>query len=249
MQNCFEAKRWQRKAAAWLFPERCIFCNRVIPSLTLSCEDCKADLSLIFPPLCSFCGAAKADCVCEHHRHRFDRVVAPFYSEGAVHNGLVRLKQFDDPYAIGFFADQMVAVCRREYGNETVSVVTSVPMTASKRYERGYNQSERLAQAVAERLALPYATLLTKLYETRAQKSMHAWERAGNVLGVFDVPNREMVCGKTVLLVDDLVTTAATADECAKMLKLYGAQRVLLLAAGIRRARKSQGETHSNENQ
>lgn len=246
MRDCSKAKRWGRQAAAWLFPERCIFCNRVIPPLTLSCEECKDDLSVIVPPLCPLCGASKADCACERHRHRFDRVAAPFYSEGAVHSGLVRLKRFDDPYAIGFFADQMAAVCRREYSNEALSVVTSVPMTASKRYERGYNQGERLAQAVAERLALPYVALLAKIYETRAQKTLHAWERAGNVLGVFDVPNPEAVCGKTVLLVDDLVTTAATADECAKMLKLYGAQRVLLLTAGIRRMGESAPKTASN---
>ncbi len=141
----------------------------------------------------------------------------------------------DDPRAIQFFAEQMAAVYHREYGTEQPAVVAAIPMTRRARFERGYNQSELLARAVAQRIGVPYEDVLAKVYETPSQKSVHGWQRAGNVLGAFDVTRADGLRGKTVLLVDDVCTTGATADECAKMLKLYGVKRVLLLAATIRR--------------
>lgn len=222
------------KAIAVLFPERCIFCNTVIPSLTLCCDACREDILLIKPPLCRLCGMAKADCECRKRRHKYDRVVAPFYSDGAVYQGILRLKRIDDPQAIAYFADQTATVIRREFAEESPSVVTAVPMLKSERYDRGYNQSELLAKAVADRLGLPYCAVLEKQYATKPQKSLSAWQRSGNVLGVYDVTDTAAVADKCVLLIDDVLTTGATTDECAKMLKLYGASRVLCATVAIR---------------
>ena len=161
-------------------------------------------------------------------------MAAPFYSDGAVYQGLLRLKRFDDPQAIAYFANQMAAVIRREFAEESPCVVTAVPMLTSERYDRGYNQSELLAKAVAKRLNLPYQPVLTKCYATKPQKSLSAWQRSGNVLGVYDVIHTAEIANKCVLLIDDVLTTGATTDECAKMLKLYGASRVLCAAVAIR---------------
>ncbi|MBR2405843.1 MAG: ComF family protein [Clostridia bacterium] len=235
MPLSMKAKRLWLRVIAWLFPERCIFCDEPIPSLTLCCEDCRRELLLIKPPLCPYCGMSKTDCNCRRRRHRYDRVAAPFYSDGAAHEGLLRLKRIDDPQAIAYFADQMAATVRREYGEESLHVAAAVPMMTADRYERGYNQSELLAKAVAERLGIPYVAVLTKCYATQPQKALSAWERAGNVLGAYDVEQASLIVDKTVLLVDDVLTTGATTDECAKMLKLYGAARVLCVTAAIRR--------------
>ena len=232
--------RLWRRAVAWVFPERCIFCDKAIPSMTLCCDDCRREILLIKPPLCPYCGMSKADCECRRRRHRYDRVAAPFYSNGAVYEGLLRLKRVDDPLAIGYFADQIAAVFRREFPEEHPRLVTTIPMMKQDRFERGYNQSELLAQAVAERLNIPYRAVMTKLYPTKPQKSLHAWQRAGNVLGVFDVVDDTDLFDSTVLLIDDVLTTGATTDECAKMLKLYGAKRVLCMTAAIRRDLKKE---------
>ncbi len=237
-------RRWSRRRKLWLriaaviWPERCVFCGKVIPSLTVCCEECRREILLIKPPLCRYCGMAKADCDCHNHRHRFDRIVAPFYSDGVVYEGLLRLKRFDDPLGIEYFADQIAAAVRREFENEIPHVVTAVPMHAKDEYERGYNQGELLAKEVAVRLNLPYQRLLTKCYRTKPQKTMAAWQRAGNVLGVYDVTDKAAVEYRTVLLIDDVFTTGATVDECAKMLKLYGAERVLCAAAALRKTEK-----------
>lgn len=228
--------RLWRKVAAWLFPERCIFCDEAIPALTLCCDRCRSDIEVIHPPLCVFCGMSKTDCSCKRHRHRYDRIAAPFYCDGAIYQGILRLKRRDDPLAIDYFADQMAAVVRREFHTQQPSLITAVPMMTDAVYDRGYNQSILLAQSLAKRMNIPFRAVLTKLYATKPQKSLHAWQRAGNVLGVFDVTDGAAVCGKTVLLVDDVLTTGATTDECAKMLKLYGADCVLCVTAAIRRS-------------
>jgi len=72
---------------------------------------------------------------------------------------------------------------------------------------------------------------LVKLYETRAQRTLKAGERSGNLAGVFDVTDPRRVRGKTVLLCDDIITTGTTLNECARMLLLNGAEEVLCLTA------------------
>lgn len=227
-------QRWKALLSA-LYPDRCIFCGRVIPPLSLCCDRCRRTIRVIKPPLCRYCGKTKGKCGCKRHRHIYDSMIAPFYSdEGAVHQGLIRLKRRDDPRAIDYFADQMAATFRREFGESVPHAVTFVPITRAAREERGYNQSELLATALAKRLNVPCEPLLTKLYETKPQKELAAWQRSGNVLGVFDVPDREAVAGKVIVLVDDVLTTGATLDECCKMLKICGALRVFCAAVAIR---------------
>ena len=86
--------------------------------------------------------------------------------------------------------------------------------------------------------------VLTKLYDTAMQKRMtQRMRRTGNVLGVFDV-TEETVREKTLLLVDDVMTSGSTLNECAKMLKLYGAKRVLAVTLAIR---KQQTKTDESE--
>ena len=82
---------------------------------------------------------------------------------------------------------------------------------------------------------MPLWAALRKVQQTRPQKQLSAEQRSGNVLGVFDAAPDMALAGKRLLLVDDLMTTGATAGECAKVLKLYGAERVVLLAAAITR--------------
>lgn len=235
-------KQLYRRIVALMWPERCIFCGEPISALTLCCDACRAEVTPIRPPICPQCGKSREDCACGGHRHRYDRVASPFYCSAAVHRGIVRLKRWDDPLAVGFFAEQMEAVVRREFRNETIDAVTFIPMTARDRRNRGYNQGELLARALAKRLSLPLVAALEKCYQTKSQKFLSAVERSGNVLGAFDVRRNVEVDGKTWLLVDDVITTGATVDECAKMLKLYGARRVLCVTASVRRRGESEDE-------
>ncbi len=215
----------------FFFPQRCIFCNEVIEPHSLCCETCAATVHPIAPPLCSYCGANRKDCSCGKHHHLYKRVVAPFYYRDAVRNGVLRLKQFDDPRAIDYFSRHMAAVLRREFPELPFDVIGYMPMTDAACRKRQYNQSELLAKAVGKKVALPVESLLKKLYETRPQKRLKLWQRKGNVLGVFDIARP--VPGERILLVDDLLTTGASLDECCKMLLLGGAQSVTVLTIAV----------------
>ncbi len=236
-------KQLRRRLTALLWPERCVFCGEPIPALTLCCDTCRETVHPIRPPICALCGKSRENCACGRRRHRYDRLASPFYCNGAVHRGILRLKRWDDPLAISFFADQMAAVVRREFGGEMIDMLSFIPMTARDYRERGYNQGELLATSLGLRLSLPVVSALVKCYQTQPQKFLTAVQRSGNVLGAFDVKGGINVRGKTVLLVDDVITTGATVDECAKMLKIYGAKRVLCVTAAIRRRDEDAEET------
>ena len=94
---------------------------------------------------------------------------------------------------------------------------------------RGYDQAAALAKALAAQIGVAYEPLLVKLTHTEPQKELSAVRRRGNLLGVFDVVGE--VSSRTVLLVDDVITTGSTLDECAKILKLYGADEVYAVTA------------------
>ena len=107
-----------------------------------------------------------------------------------------------------------------------------VPMTASARRRRGYDQAALLARALSRRCGLPVAeTVLQKVRETAVQKTLSRRERAKNLEGCFHVHERKRCRGKVILLVDDVMTTGATADACAKALYGAGAREVCLLTA------------------
>ncbi len=236
-----EWKRIMRCLLAVVLPKRCIFCDALILPWHESCEACARDLSVIRPPLCPYCGQHKKNCGCLKRRSPFDKVAAPFYYETAARGGILRLKRYDDPDAIAYFADCMRAVVCREYGGEPIDGLVYVPMTRRAQRRREYNQGKLLADALGKRLSLPVYTALAKIYETPPQKALDLHARSGNVLGVFDVLD-PAVRGKTLLLVDDVMTTGATLSECAKMLKIYGAKRILAVTVAVHKHKKQPDE-------
>lgn len=218
---------------AAVFPDRCPYCGEVIPHRMGCCSDCAASLMPIEPPVCTLCGCRREDCTCDKHRKPYERCVAPFYYEGRARAGILRMKARERPYVVRELAARMADTWERDYGDIPIDGVTYIPMTRREERRRGFNQSRLLAERVAQQLALPLWPALVKIQETRPQKSLTAYERSGNVLGVFDVDDRCPVAGKRLLLIDDLVSTGSTAGECAKVLKLYGAIEVSLLTAAV----------------
>ena len=110
-------------------------------------------------------------------------------------------------------------------------VVTWVPVSRKRRRERGFDQVELLAKAVAPELGIPAEALLEKYRDNRANSGLRTpEERRANVLGVYKVPEGANVRGKRVLLLDDIVTTGATASECARVLLTAGAREVIFAA-------------------
>jgi len=107
-------------------------------------------------------------------------------------------------------------------------VIVPVPLHRSRLWERGFNQAQSLAEIVAERTDWPLERALVRRRFTKPQFGLRKKERRGNIQGVFAVPahQKPILLGKTVLLIDDIVTTGATINECAKVLKQNGVREV-----------------------
>ena len=113
----------------------------------------------------------------------------------------------------------------------TADYIVPVPLAAERLAERGYNQAEVLAVGLAEGTGIPVSTGLQRTRWTVPQAQLRGEYRAKNLIGAFAWQG-EAIAGKTMLLIDDVISTGATVDECAKALKLAGAGRVIALALG-----------------
>lgn len=226
------SRPWVDGLLAVFFPDRCAYCGAVVPHSERMCAACAGDLPLIDQPACPRCGRSKADCDCRQRHRPYDTALAPFYYRDAVRQAILRLKERERPYIARELAARMLRVFLQS-GLPLPDGVTYVPMTRRDERDRGYNQSRMLAAEIADGLQLPLIEALRKVQQTRPQKGLTALERSGNVLGAFDAAPGVGLRDKTLLLIDDLVTTGATAGECAKVLKLYGAEKVILLTVAV----------------
>ncbi len=105
-----------------------------------------------------------------------------------------------------------------------------VPMTKKRQKERGYNQSRLLAERLSQLFGIPVADVIEKVADTPDQKRLSAEERAENLKTCFKIKDRKACKGKTFLLVDDVLTTGATADAVCSKLKAAGAAEIYFAA-------------------
>ncbi len=142
-----------------------------------------------------------------------------------------RFKYNDARYLSQFMAQRMVDGLEADY-----SFVTNVPLHKKRRKHRGYDQAELLAKQVAEHSGVPYIEALMRTRNTKTQTKLDAKQRQQNMDGAFECTTK--ISGRA-LLVDDVLTTGATAEECAKVLQESGAQEVVILTFA-----RATGEKH-----
>jgi competence protein ComFC len=181
-------------------------------------------------PRCARCGDTLDDpsvdlCLrCGTTRGFVDRIVSLGPYDGAW-GKLVRVFKFEREIGVGrWLAGRMAERVRSETVASPVEAVTYVPMTRRDRRQRGFNQAEVLARIIARKLHLPLIRPLRKTRQTPPQSLASAADRRTNLRDAF----RRLPCThQHVLLVDDICTTGATVEECARMLKQGGAQSVV----------------------
>ncbi len=107
-------------------------------------------------------------------------------------------------------------------------IIVPVPLHISKQKQRGYNQAELVAEQVAKALELTCEkNLLIKSSATKSQSMLKKTERILNLEDAFMVVNEKLIAKKSILLIDDIVTTGSTVNQCCKVLKKAGAEKVI----------------------
>lgn len=213
------------------------------------CEECESKMPRIGDKFCPKCGRERiSDGVCLECKASvpsFETGMMPFVYQGKAASLVNRMKSGTPTLAL-YFGEEMARVFAERYDGDKDEplLIVPVPMTAAAKRRRGYNQAERLAQAVCKQLSRLGFTaemdtdVLQKRRETAQQKHMDFRSRADNVAGAYHVHKRKDCRGRRILLVDDIMTTGATGSECARRLTGAGAAAVYFLAATALSERK-----------
>ncbi len=229
-----------------LFPRPCAQCGgEVAEGREVLCWECRADFRPVVFPFCSVCGnpiegRMTGDYVCylckDDDRH-FDCARSAARFEGVLQHMIHQFKYREALWVESELVDLLQQCFDAHYESLSVDGVVAVPLFHARRRERGYNQAEVLARGLARRLRKPFwGRALKRIRATETQTHLTAPQRADNVRGAFEVGARRRLAGRSVLLVDDVMTTGATLSECARSLKAGGARSVfvLTLARGTR---------------
>ena len=204
-------------------------------------------LDLLFPPKCAFCGKIKGhgdvaycsgcteslpftlDCGRQEGDY-YDFCVSPLYYKGVVRKSIHRFK-FKGASAYADAYGAVLADCIRENPDLNYDLISWVPLSKKRERSRGYDQAMLLALATALRLDDVAVETLRKPHDVRAQSELAGrTERSANISGAYEAVDPELIEGKCILLIDDIVTTGSTLSECAKVLRSVGAVRVVCAA-------------------
>ena len=224
----------KRILGKWFFyPKwRCVVCGKEIFDGAYVCQDCYNQLPFITGAKCGHCGrkviAFENYCsTCKNVLVSLDLCRSVFSYEKPI-SGLIKKAKYDNgKYLIEYFAELLAPIYLQNY--ISADLLTFVPMTDKAKKKRGYNQSELLAEAVAKRINLPVVNCLKKVKETNRQATLGRKDRLKNLEEAFRVFDKKAVKDKSVVIVDDVTTTGATAEVIAKRLKKAGAKQVFLI--------------------
>ena len=207
------------KVVDWLldliYPPRCAFCRRLLSGREKGvCRFCRPKLPYV-----------PADGQVQHFRN-VDKCLSPLYYHGSVKDSLHRYK-FGGATAYADIYSEFIVKCIDE-NQISCDSITWVPLSRRRLRKRGYDQAELLAKLIAKHLGQSPVRLLKKQRDTPPQSKTGSVEkRRANIAGAYACLRPELVQGKQVLLVDDIVTTGATLSEAARVLKKAGAKEVI----------------------
>ena len=194
-------------------------------------------LEIIFPPKCGICGKIGEGYICNNCYNMF--VINKIYKnynrerfhmlkyEGIIRNKLIEYKFNDKPHLYRMFYEILIKDKNACDFLKGYDIIIPVPIHKKRKSLRGYNQSELIAKKLSDRFKMPmYIDVLKKQINTIPQSSLGKKARKSNAQNVYKVDNMQKIKNKNVVILDDIYTTGATANECIKVLKDAGAYRV-----------------------
>ncbi len=213
-----------------VFPRGCVLCGATVAFDDLVCSRCVPDRSQ--EGLCLFCGKAHYSCRCREDQWAFEGAAAALYYREETRRALLQLKKLPDRRIARYLAGEMYLCQHREFPGVPFDVITEVPMHPQKLEQRGFNQAELLAGQLAVLGGIFHRMrLLTCSGSAESQHTLGRKERFAAAHDRYSLGGD--VREKTVLLVDDVFTTGATAQACAACLMGGGAREVYILTAAV----------------
>jgi ComF family protein len=195
---------------------------------------------MLFPPKCLCCGRLGDEVLCGDCSRKIEYVDSGGRStvrsvckyEGVVKRAIQKFKFRGKKALSAPLASLLIEYIRRDNSINCgeIHLITSVPLSQRRFKKRGFNQSSILAEQVAGHFGIPFEeNVLLRTRDTSPQFDLRRSDRIKNVEGAFLLTDEELVRGRTILIIDDILTTGATASECSRVLLGGGAEKVLVL--------------------
>lgn len=217
------------KALNVLYPPRCIFCQQVLSHdcVINICSHCNEELPYSKEELLQT-GQYGEENFC-------DGAISVFRYTGMVKDSLIRFKFYSSPSYYRTYAKLMAKRLSEITDIKDYDILISIPLHKNKEYARGYNQAFLISKALSRELKLPEKSkAMKRLKNTQTQSLLDKRDRQLNIKDAFFITDAGIVRNKSIILVDDIMTTGATLEECGRVLKQAGAVKVtaLVVATG-----------------
>lgn len=202
-----------------LMQNKCPYCGKPLKHGMTECNSCRADFPEAPKKTVISCG---------------DLCIAPFVYRDRAAKALKDLKFRSIVFNSRSLGCAMAEALSHEYPRGTgADIIISVPMTKARRKKRGFNQSELLASELSKQTGIPFEKLLIRVVESEHQHSLSLEERKKHSKDYYRVTDNSRVKGKSILLVDDIITSGSTLSSCSQSLKDAGAKSILCVVAAM----------------
>jgi competence protein ComFC len=218
-----------------LYPSHCVGCGTAQAPGIFLCAECLESTPRIIRPFCQCCSRPFEGVVtgqfscpnCEDYPLAFDCVVSLYQAKGILRDLIHRFKYGGQYYLRRLFSEILLEALRDERIVATpIDALVPVPLHPARRRERGFNQAQALADSVSKKTAIPVLDCVVRRSYTQSQTRFDRGERMRNLRGAFVLRKSNMVIGKNLVLLDDVLTTGSTLHECALVLRKAGAESV-----------------------
>lgn len=233
-------------ALGFIYPNVCQICGdeRATAGEGFVGPGCRQQVRFIKPPFCRRCGlpfsgelTAPFECVnCRDMELHFSSARSAVSARGVVLEVIHRYKYQRALWFEPFLADLLVRQALPELRGQCWHRLVPVPLHPAKKRQREFNQAERLAAHLSAASEIPLDTgIIQRVTATRTQTKLTRQQRAENMRNAFAVRQGRKLNGERILLFDDVFTTGATTDACAKVLRAAGAEEICVwtLARGL----------------
>lgn len=224
----------------WIYPPACISCHTLLPlnaPQRFICIHCEPLFEPIAAPFCEKCGAPiEAEAIgcasCFGKIFHFEHNRSAFLYGDLIRDLLHEMK-FRKKKRVAKGLGELWATHAKLNIPSADFTFIPMPLHKKKQRERGFNQAEILAAALSAKFEIPMKNILHRIHDTPPQAGLHPTQRAENVSGIFEICANHNTNGKNYILVDDIFTTGASLNECAKTLKNSGAAHILCMTFAL----------------